>query len=114
MHGRQILSGWVICLLGAWGGWSADVDHSTLNGKVLFGYQGWFDCPGSWNGNWSHWSGGAPNGTNTQVDMYPDLSEFPKSDLCQAGSLTVGANPAYLFSARNADIVDAHFKWMRA
>ena len=92
---------------------SAVVDPSTLNGKVLFGYQGWFDCPGSWGGGWSHWASGVPSGLTLKIDMYPDLSEFPKSDLCQAGTMTIGNNPAYLFSARNPNIVDAHFKWMQ-
>lgn len=92
---------------------AAAVDPTSLDGKVLFGYQGWFGCPGSWGGNWSHWSNGTPSGTSMKVDMYPDLSEFPKSDLCQAGNLTIGGAPAYLFSARNPNVVDRHFKWMQ-
>ncbi len=91
----------------------ADVDPSTLDGKVLFGYQGWFDCPGNWGGYWSHWSGGAPSAANVQVEMYPDLTEFPKSDLCPAGNFTVGGAPAYFFSSRNLNVIDKHFKWMQ-
>ena len=39
------------------------VDPNTLEGKVLFGYQGWFDCPSVPDANpnnWSHWSRGVP------------------------------------------------------
>src|SRR5437899_18984 len=35
---------------------TADVDSSTLVGKHLFGYQGWFACPGDGGSNrWVHW-----------------------------------------------------------
>src|SRR5690349_453062 len=37
------------------------VDSTTLDGKVLFGYQGWFRTPGDGsNVGWSHWSRSAP------------------------------------------------------
>jgi hypothetical protein len=35
------------------------VDRSTLTGKILPGYQGWFYCPGDGNDpvvGWRHWS----------------------------------------------------------
>jgi hypothetical protein len=89
------------------------VDPSTLEGKVLFGYQGWFGCPGAWGGSWSHWSGGTPTGTNIQVEMYPDYGDFNKADLCQVGALTIGGTPSYFYSARNPNVVDVHFRWMR-
>ncbi|MDB5050974.1 MAG: hypothetical protein JWO30_4045 [Fibrobacteres bacterium] len=92
---------------------SAAVDPSTLEGKVLFGYQGWFGCPGTWGGSWSHWGGGPPTAGNVAVDMYPDLSDFNKADLCTAPGFTVGASPSYFFSARNPKVVDMHFKWMQ-
>jgi hypothetical protein len=89
------------------------VDSSTLDHKVLLGYQGWFDCPretGSPN-NWSHWMRHAPD--DPVVDLYPDLSEFDKSDLCAVPGLTIAGKQAYLYSAWNPKIVDAHFRWMK-
>jgi hypothetical protein len=91
------------------------VDPSTLEGKVLFGYQGWFDCPGA-NGhpdNWSHWSRGVPRPDTLVIDMYPDLREFSPADLCAIPGMSIGGKPAYLFSARNPHIVQRHFEWMR-
>src|SRR5579883_3010966 len=80
------------------------VDTSTLNGKVLFGYQGWFECAPSWR----HWARGVPTPESLVVDMYPDLREFDLADLC----LVPGMN-AYLFTAENPRIVLRHFEWMR-
>jgi hypothetical protein len=35
------------------------VDFTTLDGKVLLGYEGWFNCPG--NGDTNHgWRGRSP------------------------------------------------------
>jgi hypothetical protein len=94
---------------------SAAVDASTLKGKVLFGYQGWFDCPMNGSGSWIHWSrnGGPAEGSLT-VDLYPDLKEFAAKDLCPAGDFRIGGQQAYLFSAKTSAVVDAHFKWMEA
>ncbi len=89
------------------------VDFTTLKGKVLFGYQGWFGCPGAWGGNWRHWSRSTPTATNMRIEMWPDVQELPIAQLCKAGTLTTGGKPAYLFSSRNAAVVDLHFKWMR-
>ncbi len=89
------------------------VDFTTLDGKVLFGYQGWFGCPGDWGGNWRHYAKGTPSPTNLKIDMWPDVRELPNSELCKATNFTIGGKPAYLFSSRNAAVVDMHFKWMR-
>jgi hypothetical protein len=91
------------------------VDPSTLEGKVLFGYQGWFDCaseqvPGS---TWSHWSRGVPKAETLVIDMYPDLSEFDRDELCAVPGMTIGGKPAYLFTSRNAKTVLRHFRWMK-
>jgi hypothetical protein len=91
---------------------AAAVDPSTIEGKVLFGYQGWFNCPSAGSGSWVHWSRGVPAVGALTVEMYPDLSEFKAADLCPAGGMTVGGKQAYLYAARNPAIVDAHFRWM--
>ena len=55
---RRLVSAAMCCLLLACGGAGAAdvVDASTLKGKVLLGYQGWFRCPGggTMGSNWSH------------------------------------------------------------
>jgi enterochelin esterase-like enzyme len=84
------------------------VDNSTLEGKVLFGYQGWFDC----GSNWSHWSRGVPAPDTLVIDMYPDLKEFDPADLCAVPGMTIAGKPAYLFSSRNPRVVARHFRWM--
>ena len=91
------------------------VDASTLDGKVLFGYQGWFRTPGDGsNVGWSHWSRGAPpTAENMTVDLYPDLSEFDAQDLCPIPGEMIGAKPAYLFSSYNKNVVMKHFEWMK-
>jgi hypothetical protein len=89
------------------------VDPSTLDGKVLFGYQGWFDCPSDNRGGWSHWARGVPTAESLVIDLYPDLREFDAADLCRVPGMTLGEGPAYLFSAHNPRVVLRHFEWMR-
>ena len=106
----------VIMLLAAMTTASAQdkVDASTLDGKVLFGYQGWFRTPGDGSDvGWSHWSRGVPSPATMTVDLYPDLSEFDARDLCSVPGETIGAKPAYLFSSFNKNIVMKHFEWMK-
>ena len=55
------------------------VDNSSLKGKVLCGYQGWFRCPGDATGmGWGHWSRDrariAPD--TLTFEMWPDLTEY--------------------------------------
>ncbi len=88
------------------------VDATSIEGKVLFGYQGWFNCPMNGSGSWTHWSRGVPTATNLTVDLFPDLSDFKATDLCAAGSLQAGGSQAYLFSSRTPAVVDTHFRWM--
>ena len=57
------------------------VDATTLTGKVMCGYQGWFNCEGDGaEQGWSHWTKGrgAPSAANIKVDLWPDVSELPK------------------------------------
>src|SRR5262245_21435605 len=94
---------------------SQPLDGSTLAGKVLLGYQGWFRCPagGASGTNWSHWANGVPSPATLVIDMYPDLTEFDRDELCAIPNMTVGEAPAYLFSSGNSKTVARHFQWMR-
>ena len=90
------------------------VDSSTLDGKVLFGYQGWFRTPGDGShAGWSHWARGVPSASSMTVDLYPDLTEFETKDLCPIPGETIGAKQAYLFSSFNKNVVMRHFEWMK-
>lgn len=90
-------------------------DFSTLDGKVLSGYQGWFNCPGDGDprNSWRSWSRGTPAAGALTIDMYPDLTEFDPADLCRVPGLTIGGRPAYLYSAWNPKITGKHFEWMK-
>ena len=89
------------------------VDASTLDGKVLIGYQGWFTCPSDGSQRWTHWSRGAPTPDTLTVELYPDLGELDPDERCEVPGMTIGAKPAYLFSSRNAKTVSRHFRWMK-
>jgi hypothetical protein len=108
---RRLLS----LLLAAAGACAQNPDPSTLEGKVLLGYQGWFRCPGggAMGTNWSHWANGAPTAASLVIDIYPDLREFEPGEAGAVPGMTSGGNPAYLFSSGNSKTVERHFRWMR-
>ena len=57
----------------------AAVDTSTLTGKVMCGYQGWFNAPGDGaERGWVHWTkrGGPLGPGNAKIDLWPDISEL--------------------------------------
>lgn len=91
------------------------VDSSTVEGKVLLGYQGWFSCPGdgSPHNNWRSWSRGVPAADTLTVDLYPDLKELDQGERCTIPGMTIGGKPAYLYSAWNRKTVLRHFQWMK-
>ncbi len=92
---------------------ASTVDPSTLDGKVLIGYQGWFTCPADGSGRWAHWFRGTPAPDTLSVELYPDVSELDPEERCEIPGMTIGGNPAYLFSPRNPKTVMRYFQWMR-
>jgi hypothetical protein len=92
---------------------AADPDPSTLENKVLIGYQGWFTCPSDGSGRWTHWSRGVPTPATLTVDLYPDVTELDPDERCEIPGMTIAGNPAYLFSSRNPKTVRRHFRWMK-
>ncbi|MDR3617969.1 MAG: glycoside hydrolase family 71/99-like protein [Paludisphaera borealis] len=95
----------------------ADVDASTLDGKVLCGYQGWFNTPGDGtNFGFTHWGErlDQPDRGRFTVDLWPDVSEYDPSDLRDVPGLKMpDGSPARLYSAFRKGPVLLHTKWMR-
>ncbi|MDO8587870.1 MAG: NBR1-Ig-like domain-containing protein [Armatimonadota bacterium] len=94
------------------------VDRTTLTGRVLCGYQGWFACEGDGGGlGWQHWSqGGSVIGPDLyNTDVWPDVTEYNSEDLYNCGPLVTLTNgqPGYLFSPRKQGVTDTHFRWMQ-
>src|SRR5208282_3381813 len=94
----------------------SDIDATTLDGKVLCGYQGWFNTPcDSESFGFGHWGQGleGSNGRFT-VDMWPDESEYALNDLCEVPGLKMpDGSPARLYSGFSKGPVLLHCKWMR-
>ncbi|HUD46061.1 MAG TPA: glycoside hydrolase family 71/99-like protein [Candidatus Baltobacteraceae bacterium] len=94
----------------------SDIDASTLDGKVLCGYQGWFNTPcDSESFGFGHWGRdlGETNGRFV-VDMWPDVSDYDPTDLCEVPGLKMpDGSPARLYSAYRKGPVLLHCKWMR-
>lgn len=93
-----------------------DVDATTLDGKVLCGYQGWHNttCDGAGFG-FTHWGErlGQPN-ARLVVDLWPDVSEYAPEDLCDVPGLTMpDGSPARVYSAFRKGPVLVHTRWMR-
>ena len=90
------------------------VDANTLTDKVIFGYQGWFGCPGDGSqvDNWIHWYRGPASISNLTIDYWPDTSELTEDELCPTGMVDTQGNPIYAFSSYNPLTVMRHFYWM--
>lgn len=92
-------------------------DPSSLYGKVMVGYQGWFNCEGDGVGlGWKHWSKNArkPFGPgNVTVDLWPDMSEYSEGERYKTGFQLPGGKPAEVFSSANRKTVLRHFRWMQ-
>ncbi|RYD24193.1 MAG: hypothetical protein EOP88_01235 [Verrucomicrobiaceae bacterium] len=89
-------------------------DNTTLKGKVMTGYQGWFRTPNDpyGSGTWSHW--GNIQGGTFAVDMWPDISQYPPQVLEKAADVKLrSGKQAYLFSSAWPQVVNTHFRWMR-
>ncbi len=93
------------------------VDTSTLTGKVMAGYQGWFNCEGDGAGlGWVHWSRSKKKvmGPDTvRVDLWPDVSEYAPEELFNTDFKLADGSPAKVFSSHNNATVLRHFEWMR-
>lgn len=85
----------------------------SYKGLVMAGYQGWFNAPeDGGNRGWNHYTnGGKFEPGFTKVDMWPDVSEYPKSYITPF-KLADGSE-AKTFSSYDASSVDLHFKWMK-
>ncbi len=90
---------------------SREVDASTLTGKVLAGYQGWFNTPNdAADEGYVHW--GQPG--DWSIEQWPDANDYDQSELFAVpGVTTASGEQAYLFSSANSSVVNRHFQWMR-
>jgi hypothetical protein len=90
------------------------VDSSTLAGKVMCGYQGWFTAEGDGAGRgWSHYGrGGRFEPGRATIDLWPDVSELDADEKFATPFRHADGSVAYVFSSHNAKTVDRHFKWM--
>lgn len=90
------------------------VDTSTLHGKVMCGYQGWFAAEGDGAGlGWRHYAGhgGLQPGSCT-FDLWPDVSELDADERYATAFKHADGRPAELFSPYNKKTVLRHFEWM--
>jgi len=90
------------------------VDTSSVAGKIMTGYQGWFGAPGdgSVSNSWRHWfRNQTPAAGNATFDLWPDLSELDPDERFDT-TMTIGGVTAQLYSAYSAKTVRRHLRWM--
>lgn len=95
---------------------SQAVDNSSMDHKLLMGYQGWFACPrdGSSPDRWLHWfRNNRPTAPNATVDFWPDISELGTDELFATSMTLPGGAPARVYSAFTRKTVLRHFQWLQ-
>ncbi|KAL7935899.1 hypothetical protein V8C35DRAFT_333677 [Trichoderma chlorosporum] len=92
---------------------AAAIDASTIQGKWLYGYQGWFRKPGTGVNN--HWSadGNTPGPSNIEIDFIPDVTGYPSNCLFNTELTLPNGQPAQFYDSTCEGVVDLHFKWMQ-
>lgn len=90
-------------------------DTSTLEGKVVCGYQGWFRAEGDGTGlGWVHFGQGQRfRPGHCTFDVWPDLTGFWASERFATPFRFSDGRVAELFSSVHPDTVRRHFRWMR-
>ncbi len=91
-------------------------DTSTLTGKVMCGYQGWFNCEGDGaERGWVHWTKGKGplNPDNAKIDLWPDVAELGAGERFATGFKHADGRTAEVFSSFKKETVVRHFKWMQ-
>ena len=87
-----------------------------LKGKILCGYQGWFNTPDDGaNLGWKHWvrDGKRPPAIdNLSIDILPDVSELAPDERVATDLIGNDGRPVELFSSFHPQTVDRHFRWM--
>ena len=93
----------------------AGVDRTTMTGKVLCGYQGWFTTihDGSRVSWWHYGKNGGLSQGNCGFDLWPDISELDPDERYDTVFKYPNGSSAQLFSDENAKTVDRHFAWMQ-
>lgn len=92
------------------------VNSSALTGKVMVGYQGWFNAEGDGaKRGYNHWTRGnvKPAPGNLRVDMWPDLTGFPAAERFPTDLVHADGTRAEVFSSYLRPTVVRHFAWMK-
>ena len=95
---------------------STSVDASSLTGKVMCGYQGWFNGEGDGaNRGYNHWAPGGrrPGPGRVNVDLWPDLTDYGADERFPTDFVHADGRPAEVFSSYLRPTVLRHFQWMR-
>lgn len=90
------------------------VDPSTLDGKVMCGYQGWFAAEGDDSHlGWQHYSGRGFEPGKCSIDYWPDMREMDDDEKYATPFRHADGSAAHVFSSSNPKTVDRHFQWMK-
>lgn len=93
------------------------IDREGLAGRVLCGYQGWFNAEGDGADlQWHHWllrDPSLPGGPRPGIDMLPDVGELGRNERFASGFTGINGQPVELFSSYVRPTVLRHFRWMR-
>ena len=91
------------------------VDTRTLTGKVMCGYQGWFNYEGDGaERGIVHWTKrrGPLGPDNAKIDLWPDVSELGVGERFRTEFRFADGKTAEVFSSFNQATVLRHFQWM--